>query len=77
MCSFKIMLPTDPKQEEIKLSAKIWGERELESLGVDLYRRQTIDLNNIVLRVRESDWPSELRQRISGFGRSLINRCTR
>jgi hypothetical protein len=62
----RIVLPTAPKKEEVKLgSAKTWGEYELKLLGVDLYKKQVIDLNNRVLKVRESDWPDELEQCMS------------
>jgi hypothetical protein len=61
----RIVLPTAPKEEEVKLgSANTWGKNQLKLLGVDLFRKQTFDLNRI-LKVRESDWPDELRQRMS------------
>jgi hypothetical protein len=60
-----VVLPTAHKEEEVKLgSANTWGEAELRMLGVDFLRKQTIDLNNRVLKVRESDWPPKLRERM-------------
>jgi hypothetical protein len=56
------VLPSAAKEEEIKLGSAN-GEPQLRLLGVDFLRKQTIDLNNHVLRVRESDWPPELRPR--------------
>jgi hypothetical protein len=61
----RVVLPTAHKEEQVKLgSANRWGEAELRMLGVDFLRKQTIDLNNRVLKVRESDWPPELRERM-------------
>jgi hypothetical protein len=56
------VLPRAAKEEEIKLGSAN-GEPQLRLLGVDVLRKQTIDLSNHVLRVRESDWPPELRPR--------------
>lgn len=57
------MLPTSVKEEERKLgAASTWGKKQLKTLGVDFLKKQTIDLNARVMRVRGADMPSELRQ---------------
>ena len=59
------ILPTAPKEEEVKFGpASSWGRGQLRLLGVNFYMKQRIDLNR-VLRVRDSDWSSELRARMS------------
>jgi hypothetical protein len=62
----RVVLPTAYKEEEVKLgSAVTWGETELRLLGVHFLKKQTIDLNARVFKVTESDWPPELRERMS------------
>lgn len=59
-----VVLPTEDKQEEVKLgSGNTWGRDELRMLGVDFYRGRRIDLE-AVLRVKDRDWSPELRARI-------------
>ena len=61
------VLPTAPKEEEVKFgSASSWGRDQLRLLGVNFYMKQRIDLNR-VLRVRETEWSSELRARTSHY----------
>jgi len=67
------VLPTAPKEEEVKLGpASSWGRAQLRLLGVNFYMKQRIDLNQ-VLRVRESEWSSELRARASHFRHRKAN----
>jgi hypothetical protein len=59
------VLPTAPKEEEVKFgSANTWGREQLKLLGVDFYMQRRIDLNR-VLNVKESEWSPELRARMS------------
>jgi hypothetical protein len=59
----RVVLPTAPKEEELKLgTASSWGRDHLKLLGVDFYMKRRIDLNHI-LRVRESDWPPGVQER--------------
>ena len=59
----RVVLPTAPKEEELKLgTSSSWGRNHLKLLGVDFYIKRRIDLNR-VLRVKESDWSPELRAR--------------
>jgi hypothetical protein len=72
----RVVLPTAHKEEEVKLgSAVTWGETQLRLLGVHFLKKQTIDLNARVLKVKETDWPPGLRERMS-FVSWLISRCT-
>jgi hypothetical protein len=56
-----VVSTTAPKEEEVKLgTASSWGRDQLQVLGVDFYLNRRMDLNRI-LRVKDSDWSSELR----------------
>jgi hypothetical protein len=58
------ILPTTPKEEEVKFgSASTWGREQLKLLGVDFYMQRRIDINR-VLGVKESAWSPELRARM-------------
>lgn len=58
----RVVLPTAPKEEEFKLgTASSWNRNHLNLLGVDFALNRRIDLNR-VLKVKESDWSSELRE---------------
>ena len=61
----RVVSPTAPKDEEIKLgTASSWGRDHLKLLGVDFHRNQRLDLNRVLI-VRESEWSPELRARTS------------
>jgi len=73
----RVVLPTAPKEEEIKLgTASSWGRDHLKLLGVDFSMNQRIDLNR-VLNVREAEWSPELRARTSTSSISALiwDRC--
>lgn len=56
-----VVSPTAPKEEEVKLgTASSWKREHLKLLGVDFPLNRRIDLNRI-LKVKESEWPTELR----------------
>jgi hypothetical protein len=58
----RVVLPTAPKEEEFKFgTASSWNRNHLNLLGVDFPLNRRIDLNR-VLKVKESDWSSELRE---------------
>ena len=59
------VLPTDPKPEEPSFgSAKTWGRKQLNLLGVQFVpnAKKRLDLNK-VLNVDEKQWPLEIQQR--------------
>jgi hypothetical protein len=61
--------PTDPKAEEKGFgSAKVWGKKQLNMLGVNFApsAKKRLDLNK-VLNVDENQWPPAVRQRISAL----------
>jgi len=60
----KIVLTTDPKEEEVKLgSARTWGREELELLGVKYWKDKPLNLEKKILNVKESEWTQEMRDR--------------
>ena len=63
----QIILPTAPKEEEIKFGrSSEWDREQLKRLGVDFIVTQPrIDLNSHVLHVKESEWSNEIRVRTS------------
>ena len=63
-----VVLPTAPKEEEIKFgSSNTWGRNELKLLNVHVEWNRRIDLNDRVLKVKESEWSPELRARLDLF----------
>ena len=68
----RVVLPTAPKEEEDKFgSSNTWGREELKLLNVHVEWNRRIDLNDRVLKVKESEWSPELRARMASFGFSL------
>jgi hypothetical protein len=61
----QIVLPTTEKEEEKKFgTASSWNRNQLKDLGVNFVpSANRIDLNKRVLKVKESEWPPELRTR--------------
>ena len=58
-------LPTDPNPEESSFgSAKTWGRKQLNLLGVQFVpkTKKRLDLNK-VLNVNDKQWPPEIQQR--------------
>jgi hypothetical protein len=55
----KLVLPTDPKEEEVKLgSASKWGRAQLDCLRVDVSHlwKDDFNLDEEVLCVKKSEW---------------------
>ena len=60
------MVPTEPKEEELKFgSANTWNKEQLDLLEVHFNPnvKRGLDLDKL-LNVNESDWPLELQERI-------------
>lgn len=70
----RVVLPTASKEEEFKFgTASSWTRDHLKLLGVEFSLKRRIDLNR-VLKVRESEWPPELRESTTFFEYG-INSC--
>src|SRR5947207_146817 len=68
------VVPTDPKGEEPSFgSAKTWGRKQLDLLGVQFVpnAKKRLDLNK-VLNINEVNWPPAIRQRNYVPSRSLM-----
>jgi hypothetical protein len=74
----QVVFPTAPKEEEVKFgSSNTWGREELILLNVHVEWNRRIDLNNHVLKTKESEWSPELRARMSCFNFPLNVRYCR
>ena len=74
----RVVLPTTPKEEEIKFgSSNTWGRNELKLLNVHVEWNRRIDLNDRVLKVKASEWSPELRARMTRFKFPLNDRYCR
>jgi len=59
-----ILKPTDAAWETDKLAsgANHWGKNELNLLRVSYPLSRTVNLNNVLRGIDESQWPQEMRQ---------------
>jgi hypothetical protein len=58
-----LVLPTDPAPERDHFgAANTWGKKQLDWLNVDFPLETRRDLNQLVLKVKDSDFPPQVRE---------------